>query len=156
VGGSFGKGGADLLLVQGEIPNGAIITFHVNGVPTDTTGVFEVGGGPTAIQLSVTTGATPLPTTSESVSSGGGGGGDTTTAPTEVPEKTVTAEPGEETVTRETPASPAATTPAVAEEPSAGTQEAARTTAPRETPLVYAPIAAITGVILVFAWARRQ
>ncbi|NQS78867.1 MAG: hypothetical protein HQQ74_09260 [Methanoculleus bourgensis] len=158
VGGSFGKGGADLLLVQGEIPNGAIITFHVNGVPTDTTGVFEAGGGPTTIRLSVTTGATPLPTTSESVSSGGGGGGgdDTTTAPTEVPEKTVTAEPGGETVTREMPASPAATTPAVAEEPSAGTQEAARTTAPRETPLVYAPIATIAGVILIFAWTRRQ
>jgi hypothetical protein len=158
VGGSFGKGGADLLLVQGEIPDGAIITFHVNGVSTGTTAVFEAGGGPTTVQIPVTTGATPLPTTSEPVSSGGGGGG-TTTPPTEVPEETVTpgtTGPGERTVTRETPRSPAATTPVTAETPPDQTQEAARTTAPRETPLVYAPIAAITGGILIFAWTRRQ
>ena len=149
VGGSFGKGSASLLLVQGEITDGASITFHVNGVPTGMTSVFEEGGGPTTVQISVGSGATPLPATGGSSSSGGE---TATSTPTEVPATPGTTEPGEETVT-----SPAATTPPVVTETSPDqTQAAAQTTAPKETPLIYAPIASIAGGILIFALARRQ
>jgi len=159
VGGSYGKGDTLPLLVQGEIPDGATITFHVNGVSTGTTAVFETGGGPTVVHLSVVTGATPLPTRTPAQVSSGGGGDDATTAPTEVPKGTVTpeaTEPGDESAIRETPASPAATTPVTAGTSPERTQAAAQTTVPRETPLVYAPIASIAGGILIFAWTRRQ
>ena len=52
VGGSYGIS-SDELLVQGDIPNGAIITFYVNGVSTDQTATFQSGGGPTPLDLSV-------------------------------------------------------------------------------------------------------
>ena len=149
VGGSFGKGSTSPLLVQGEIADGAIITFHVNGVSTGMTSVFEAGGGPTTVQISVGSGATPG--TGGSSSSGGE---IATPRPTEVPVVTPgTTEPGEETVT-----SPAATTPPVVTEtpPPGRTQTAAQTTAPKETPLVYAPVASIAGAILIFLLARRQ
>lgn len=157
VGGSFGKGGALPLLVQGEIPDGAIVTFYVDGASTDATAVFEAGGGLTTVQIGVVTGATPLPTTSKPVSSGGGG--TTTSSSTEVPGKTVA--PGvtgseEGPTAHETPISSVVTTPVTTEIPLDQTQTAAQTTAPREAPLVYAPIAAITGGILIFTWARRQ
>jgi len=68
VGGSFGTT-SPKLLVQGDILDGAIITFHVtnaNGTAIDGTAIFEVGGGPTPANLSVTI---PVPP------AGGGGGG---------------------------------------------------------------------------------
>jgi len=149
VGGSFGKGSTSPLLVQGEIADGAIITFHVNGVSTGMTSVFEAGGGPTTIQISVGSGATPPPGTGGSSSSGGE---TATPTPTEAPATPGTTEPGEETVT-----SPAATTPpVVTETPPDQTQTAAQTTAPKETPLAYAPVASIAGAILIFLLARRQ
>ncbi len=157
VGGSFGKGGALPLLVQGEIPDGAIVTFHVDGVSTDATAVFEAGGGLTTVQIEVVTGATPLPTTSKPVSSGGGG--TTASSSTEVPEKTVVPEATgseEGSTAHETPTSSVVATPGTMERPPDQTQTAAQTTAPREAPLVYAPIASIAGGILVFTWVRRQ
>ena len=54
VGGSYGRGGADPLVVGGDIPNGAIIDFYVFGVKTNQTAVFEEGGGPTTVDLSIT------------------------------------------------------------------------------------------------------
>ena len=54
VGGSYGKGDALPLLVQGtDIPDGAIVSFYVFGVKTDETAVFRAGGGPTAVNLSI-------------------------------------------------------------------------------------------------------
>jgi len=41
------------LLVQGNIQSGATITFYVEGVKTDQTATFEIGGGPTKCDLSV-------------------------------------------------------------------------------------------------------
>jgi len=157
VGGSFGKGGAAPLLVQGEIADGVTITFLVNGVPTGTTEVFGAGGGPTTVHLSVVTDATPLPTTSESVSSGGGGE-TSTPAPTRVPEKTVAPEvtepegPG----ARETSASTVATTSVTAGTSPAPAQAADQTPAPEQAPLIYAPIALIAGGILFIAWRGRR
>ncbi|MEN6514609.1 hypothetical protein, partial [Methanoculleus sp.] len=127
----------------------------VNGVPTGTTGVFEAGGGPTTIQLSVTTGATPLPTTSESVSSGGGGE-TTAPAPTRVPGKTVAPEVTEPEgpVARET--STVATTSVTAGTSPAPAQAADQTPAPEQAPLIYAPIALIAGGILFIAWRGQR
>lgn len=54
VGGSFGN---PYLLVQGNIQNGAVITFYVtneNGTAIGGTYLFEIGGGPTPLVLSVT------------------------------------------------------------------------------------------------------
>jgi hypothetical protein len=158
VGGSFGRGDAPPLLVQGEIPDGATITFHVNGVPTGTTAVFETGGGPTAVHLSVVTDATPPPARTPARVSSGGGSGDTP-APTEVPEETVTpevTEPGEGSVMRETPASSAATTPVTTGTSPVPVQAATRTPDPEQAPLVYAPVALIAGGILFIAWTRRH
>lgn len=70
VGGSYGVD-QPKLLVQGEIPPGAVITFHVtnaNGTAVGGTYVFEAGGGPTRVDLSVSISAPSTPT-------GGGGGG---------------------------------------------------------------------------------
>ncbi len=70
VGGSYGIN-SPYLLVQGDIPNGATITFHVtnaNGMATGGTATFEAGGGPTVKNLSVTI-------TAPSGAGGGGGGG---------------------------------------------------------------------------------
>jgi len=53
VGGSYGID-SPYLLVQGDIPNGATITFYVNGVSTGQTATFEAGGGPTEKNLTVT------------------------------------------------------------------------------------------------------
>jgi len=54
VGGSYGKGEALPLLVQGtDIPEGAVVSFYVFGVKTDQTAVFRQGGGPTTVNLSV-------------------------------------------------------------------------------------------------------
>jgi len=52
------------LLVQGDIPDGATITFYVNGVSTGQTATFESGGGPTEEDLSVNITVTPSPTAS--------------------------------------------------------------------------------------------
>ena len=72
VGGSYGIT-SPRLLVQGDIPSGATITFHVtneNGTAIgDETATFEAGGGPTRVDLSVTI-AAPAPS-----GRGGGGGG---------------------------------------------------------------------------------
>ena len=158
VGGSFGKGGALPLLVQGEIPDGAIVTFYVDGASTDATAVFEAEGGPTTVQIGVVTGATSLPTTSKPVSSGSGG--TTASSPTEVPGKTVAPDvtgSEEGSTAYETPTSSVVATPVTAEISTPDqTQTAAKTTAPREAPLAYAPIASIAGGILVFTWVRRQ
>ncbi len=159
VGGSFGGGDALPLLVQGEIPDGVTITFNVNGVPTDTTAVFEAGGGLTVIQLSVVTDATPLPTqTSTPVSSDSGGGDTSTLAPTQVPEKTVAPEvtESEGPVTRETTAATVATTTVAAETSPAPAQTADHTPSPEQAPLIYAPIALIAGGILFIAWRGRR
>ena len=63
VGGGYGIGGPPLL-VQGDIPNGATITFRVtnqNGTAVaSVTAIFEAGGGPTRRDLSVSI-ATPAP-----------------------------------------------------------------------------------------------
>jgi len=66
-----GPGGLDpKLVVQGDIPSGATITFYVNGVEAEgQTATFEAGGGPTKHDLSVTIAAPPPPT-----GRGGGGG----------------------------------------------------------------------------------
>ena len=54
VGGSYGKGGAPPLLVQGtDIPDGAIVSFYVFGVDTGETAVFRAGGGPTTVDISI-------------------------------------------------------------------------------------------------------
>ncbi len=54
-GGSFGN---PYLLVQGNIQNGAIITFYVNGVKVEgATYTFEVGGGPTEMPLDLASNA---------------------------------------------------------------------------------------------------
>jgi len=53
VGGSYGID-SPYLLVQGDISNGATITFYVNGVSTGQTATFEAGGGPTEKNLTVT------------------------------------------------------------------------------------------------------
>ena len=60
VGGGYGES-SPKLLVQGDIPNGATITFYVNGVSTGVTAIFEVGGGPTQLDLAVTIVAPPPP-----------------------------------------------------------------------------------------------
>ena len=53
-GGSYGKGGALPLLVQGtDIPDGAIVSFYVFGIDTGETAVFRAGGGPTTVNLSI-------------------------------------------------------------------------------------------------------
>ncbi len=52
VGGKYGTD-SPYLLVQGDVQNGAVITFLVNGVEADEMAVFEVGGGPTKVDLSV-------------------------------------------------------------------------------------------------------
>lgn len=62
VDGSYGKGDAYPLLVQGDIPDGAIITFYVNGASTGKTAVYKSGDGPTCVDLSIVTAATPQPT----------------------------------------------------------------------------------------------
>jgi hypothetical protein len=77
-GGSYGIGGSPYLLVQGDIPNGATITFNVtnaNGAATGGTAIFEAGGGPTRHDISVTI----------TVPQGGGGGGASTSTPTPTP-----------------------------------------------------------------------
>jgi hypothetical protein len=73
-GGSYGIN-SPYLLVQGDIPDGATITFHVtntNGTATGGTATFQAGGGPTQNNLSVTIrapsgdgggGGAPAPTT---------------------------------------------------------------------------------------------
>jgi len=54
VGGSYGVNSLKLL-VQGDIPPGATITFHVKGVQVKgVTATFEAGGGPDKRNLSVT------------------------------------------------------------------------------------------------------
>ncbi|MFC2008184.1 fibronectin type III domain-containing protein [Chloroflexota bacterium] len=62
------------LLVQGDISNGATITFYVNDVSTGQTTIFEAGGGPTLVDLGVTIPRPPP-------SGGGGGGGADKTPP---------------------------------------------------------------------------
>jgi hypothetical protein len=71
VGGSYGID-SPRLLVQGDIANGATITFHVtndNGTATAGTATFEAGGGPTEKNLSVDI------SEGELGGVGGGGGG---------------------------------------------------------------------------------
>ena len=59
VGGSYGIN-SPCLLVQGDIPPRATVTFYVNGVKAEgVTAIFEAGGGPTKRDLSVTTIAPP-------------------------------------------------------------------------------------------------
>jgi len=53
VGGSYGVDSPHLL-VQGDISNGATITFYVNGVSSGQAATFEAGGGPTEKNLTVT------------------------------------------------------------------------------------------------------
>ncbi|MDO9580697.1 MAG: CARDB domain-containing protein, partial [Bacteroidales bacterium] len=65
VGGSYGIN-SPYLLVQGSIPEGATITFHVtnaNGTAAaSVTATFSAGGGPTEKNLSVDIAAPPTPT----------------------------------------------------------------------------------------------
>jgi hypothetical protein len=76
VGGSYGVNSPPLL-VQGDIPNGAIITFHVtnaNGTAiAAVTATFQSGGGPDRVDLAVT-----IPVPPPGGGGGGGGPGDTT------------------------------------------------------------------------------
>ena len=59
VGGSYGIN-SPYLLVQGDIPLGATVTFYVNGVKAEgVTAIFEAGGGPTKRDLSVIIAAPP-------------------------------------------------------------------------------------------------
>lgn len=78
-GGSYGINSPPLL-VQGDIPNGATVTFHVanqNGTAAaSVTAAFEAGGGPTRCDLSVTI-ASLAPT----AAGGGGGGGEAAPPP---------------------------------------------------------------------------
>ena len=65
------------LLVQGDIPPGATITFHVtneNGTDIGGTSIFEVGGGPTGIDLFANI-PEPEPEPEPDVGNGGGAGG---------------------------------------------------------------------------------
>lgn len=52
VGGKYGTG-SPYLLVQGNVSSGAVITFYVAGIETDEMAIFEIGGGPTKVDLSV-------------------------------------------------------------------------------------------------------
>ena len=49
----------DYLVVQGDIETGATIDFYIDGIKADQTYPFEVGGGPTELDL---TSPTPTPT----------------------------------------------------------------------------------------------
>ena len=61
VGGSYGIN-SPYLLVQGDIPPGATVTFYVNGVKAEgVSAIFEPGGGPSRHDLSVTIAAPPPP-----------------------------------------------------------------------------------------------
>ncbi len=68
-GGSYGISSLKLL-VQGDISNGAMIHFYVNGIDTGNTATYEHGGGATRVDLSVTI---PIPVVPQ-----GGGGGEST------------------------------------------------------------------------------
>lgn len=68
-GGSYGIA-SPKLLVQGDIPNGAMVYFYVNGVDTGETTVYSSGGGPTAVNLGV---SITVPAVPEGDSNGGGG-----------------------------------------------------------------------------------
>ncbi len=63
VGGKYGAG-SPYLLVQGDVSNGAVVTFYVNGVETDEMAIFEIGGGPTEVNLSVVI-SKPAPTSDD-------------------------------------------------------------------------------------------
>ncbi|GAH63065.1 unnamed protein product, partial [marine sediment metagenome] len=54
VGDSFGIGSLYLLVQGYDIPDGATLTFYVNGVSTSQTDTFVAGGGPTPLALTVT------------------------------------------------------------------------------------------------------
>ena len=102
VGGSYG-GNSLPLLVQGNIPEGATITFHVtnsNGsAVAAVTATFNAGGGPTREDLSVTiavptttttTTTRTTTTTTTTTTSVGGGGAPPTTTTTTTPTTTTT------------------------------------------------------------------
>lgn len=55
VDGSYGKGDGYPLLVQGDIPDGAIITFYVNDMNTGRTAIFRSGDGPSTMDLAINT-----------------------------------------------------------------------------------------------------
>jgi len=50
----------DYLVVQGDIETGATIDFYIDGIKADQTYLFEVGGGPTELDLTLPT-LTPTP-----------------------------------------------------------------------------------------------
>jgi hypothetical protein len=159
IGGSFGKGNALPLLVQGEIGDGAVITFFVNGVNSSTTSVFEAGGGPTVVSLSVITDATPLPTQAASPVSSGGGDV-TTVEPTQIPEETVAPEVAGSAEASSDPApslSTVATTTAQGTTPIATpTQKATEIPVATQAPLGYAPCVLVAGGVLFFVCMKRD
>ena len=54
----------DYLVVQGDIETGATIDFYIDGIKADQTYLFEVGGGPTDLDLTSPT-PTPSPPAAE-------------------------------------------------------------------------------------------
>ena len=72
LGGSYGVSSLKLL-VQGDISNGAMINFYVNGIDTGITETYEHGGGATRVDLSVTI---PIPEVPQGGGGGGAGGGE--------------------------------------------------------------------------------
>jgi len=73
VGGSYGIDSFELL-VQGDIAGGDTVIFWVNGIETDQTAVFEIGGGPDVVDLAALIEPEPEPTPAPSGGGGGGGG----------------------------------------------------------------------------------
>ena len=122
VGGSYGINSL-LLLVQGNISEGATITFHVtnsNGTAVAAvTASFNAGGGPTRENLSVniaapttttTTTTRTTTTTTTTTTSVGGGGAPPTTTTTTTPTTTTTTPTTTTTTTAITTTFPTTTT----------------------------------------------
>ncbi len=63
VNGNYGIDGLHLLVQGYDIPDGATITFYVNGTAVDDTATFQAGGGPTEMDLSVNITTTTTTTT---------------------------------------------------------------------------------------------
>jgi hypothetical protein len=140
--GSYGIN-SPYLLIQGDIPNGATITFNVNnanGVATGGTATFKAGSGPTRHDISVT------------LLVGGGDGGappitiTVTPTPTPIPTPTVTATLTPTVTATLTPTVTATLTPTMTATPTP-TVTATPTTTMTATPtpkVTPTPISAVT------------
>jgi hypothetical protein len=140
VGGNYGINSLPLL-VQGSIPEGATITFHVtnkNGTAVAAvTASFNAGGGPTEKDLSVTiavptTTTRTTTTTTTTTTSVGGGGAPPTTTTTTTPTTTTTTSTTPTTTTT-TSTTPTTTTAAITTFPTTTTKTTTTTLPPGTT-----------------------